>query len=365
MSSNLTTNLNIEELYKDKDTFKRYLASIYFLEQYTNYENYNVNKMESDFKSIGEKYLSKLEFKYEERIEKLKKAIQKNQQFLDEVIKKFKPQNIYYTGIDMYEIRDIAIREGAYIDQFILKYIMRDWTEDKKLEREKNYGIILNEVKEHFISNSKGSQKYKFLIPGAGLIRLAYEIANYGFDVEANDFCLFNVIFSEYICNYCTKNQHEFYPLISSFRNWLKEDSPFKGYSFPDVDINMERKGKLTMSAGNFLTLYLNQFGEYDCVITCFFIDTAQNILEYIELIYNLLKKGGIWINFGPLAYHYSGIPNSISIELPYDELKSSIKKYGFTILKEKTEENVAFCRMDGNLKNDYYDCIFFSAQKE
>ena len=40
--------------------------------------------------------------------------------------------------------------------------------------------------------------------------------------------------------------------------------------------------------------------------IFSFFIDTANNIISYIETIYNLLKKDGLWVNFGPLLYHYA-----------------------------------------------------------
>jgi carnosine N-methyltransferase len=40
-------------------------------------------------------------------------------------------------------------------------------------------------------------------------------------------------------------------------------------------------------------------------VLTCFFIDTAQNIVSYIETIATLLREGGVWINFGPLLYHF------------------------------------------------------------
>lgn len=42
--------------------------------------------------------------------------------------------------------------------------------------------------------------------------------------------------------------------------------------------------------------------GAWDAVVTCFFIDTAHNIVEYIEIISRILKDGGvgsyyIWIN--------------------------------------------------------------------
>jgi hypothetical protein len=37
----------------------------------------------------------------------------------------------------------------------------------------------------------------------------------------------------------------------------------------------------------------------FDCVATVFFIDTAHNVIAYIETIYNILKPGGYWINLG------------------------------------------------------------------
>lgn len=33
--------------------------------------------------------------------------------------------------------------------------------------------------------------------------------------------------------------------------------------------------------------------------MTCFFIDTARNIVHYLETIHGLLKPGGLWINLG------------------------------------------------------------------
>lgn len=34
--------------------------------------------------------------------------------------------------------------------------------------------------------------------------------------------------------------------------------------------------------------------GVWDAVVTCFFIDTAHNIVEYIEIISKILKDGGV-----------------------------------------------------------------------
>lgn len=38
---------------------------------------------------------------------------------------------------------------------------------------------------------------------------------------------------------------------------------------------------------------------SWDCVTTCFFIDTAHNVIEYVETIWKILKPGGAWINLG------------------------------------------------------------------
>ncbi len=64
-------------------------------------------------------------------------------------------------------------------------------------------------------------------------------------------------------------------------------------------------------------------------MVTCFFVDTANNVIDYVKTIYNILKKGkfeynflgGVWINFGPLLYHYAEMEEEVSIELSWEEL--------------------------------------------
>ena len=42
---------------------------------------------------------------------------------------------------------------------------------------------------------------------------------------------------------------------------------------------------------------------SWNCVATVFFIDTAHNVIDYIEAIYKILQPGGCWINLGIVAY--------------------------------------------------------------
>ena len=114
------------------------------------------------------------------------------------------------------------------------------------------------------------------------------------------------------------------------------------------------------MSGGDFLDVYKDQTGEWDCIVTCFFLDTAPVVFEYIEAFDRLLKvgrhrdrtqqhalhtltrmllqPGGVWINFGPLAYHWQSQGQSNekderyhrSVELSYTQVKTAIESYGF-----------------------------------
>ena len=63
------------------------------------------------------------------------------------------------------------------------------------------------------------------------------------------------------------------------------------------------------MSAGEFVASYNTPeaYESFDCVATCFFIDTARNLLDYMGTIRNILREGGAWINHGPLLWHFEG----------------------------------------------------------
>ncbi|KAI9833981.1 MAG: hypothetical protein M1826_005886 [Phylliscum demangeonii] len=64
---------------------------------------------------------------------------------------------------------------------------------------------------------------------------------------------------------------------------------------------------RLRMTATDFLLAYGDGHaaGRRDAVCTVFFIDTAPNFLRYIETVRHCLKPGGLWINVGPLFWHY------------------------------------------------------------
>lgn len=66
-------------------------------------------------------------------------------------------------------------------------------------------------------------------------------------------------------------------------------------------------RGEMSITASDFLLLYSDAAHAacYDAVATVFFIDTAPNLLRYVETIRHCLVPGGVWVNVGPLLWHW------------------------------------------------------------
>jgi len=89
-------------------------------------------------------------------------------------------------------------------------------------------------------------------------------------------------------------------------------------------------KPNLSYVIGDFVSLYAlpSKHGMYGSIATCYFIDTATNIYEYILTIRHLLRVGGVWINLGPVQWH-----RNAQLQPSTDELKDMILLAGFTII--------------------------------
>ncbi len=97
---------------------------------------------------------------------------------------------------------------------------------------------------------------------------------------------------------------------------------------------------------GDFIQLYstLDRGGQYGAIVTCFFIDTATNIYEYILVMKNALKRDGhgTWINVGPLQWH-----GNSKLHVSGDELRLIIESMGFIIESWQIDEEAINYRHD------------------
>jgi carnosine N-methyltransferase len=59
----------------------------------------------------------------------------------------------------------------------------------------------------------------------------------------------------------------------------------------------------------------------------------AKNIVNYLRIIHRILAPGGVWINLGPLLWHFeNNSTNDPSVELDLEEVKSLARKIGFEL---------------------------------
>lgn len=192
-----------------------------------------------------------------------------------------------------------------------LRQFFRDWSAEGAAEREACYGPVIEALQKE--QQSHAGSNMRVLVPGAGLARLVFDLCCLGFDTEGNEISYHQLIASSYILNHSPKAQaHTLYPWIHSFSNHKNRVNHLRSVNIPDLHPGSEfasigNPGEMSMSASDFLLLYGDEARKdsFDAVATVFFLDTAPNIIRYIEAIKTCLRTGGLLVNIGPLLWHF------------------------------------------------------------
>ncbi|KAK2772166.1 hypothetical protein FQN52_005018 [Onygenales sp. PD_12] len=262
-----------------------------------------------------------------------------------------------------------------------VRQFYRDWSAEGIPERDACYKPVMDDLDELFGSRPNVS----VLVPGAGLGRLVFDLSSAGYHAEGNEISYHQLLASNWALNH-TKgpNEYPLYPFALQFSNIKSRKQQLQRVLIPDVhpgtvvasqmatepENNGRGRGSMSMSAADFVVQYANssQTDSFDAVATVFFIDTAPNLIRYIETIHNCLKPGGYWINVGPLLWHwedtpaarsddmhraartaegapekfYQGIGEPGRVELSEEEVVLLIRQFGFEFIK--AEEQVGDC---------------------
>ena len=238
-----------------------------------------------------------------------------------------------------------------------LRQFRREWSAQGADERLAAFAPILEGLS-RFFPAPKG---VRVLVPGCGLGRLPFEIARLGFAVEGNEFSQLMFFCQKFV--FSRFEEARIYPGLPFTVNLFDSEDPFLPCEVPDVDI-FERPLEMSMRSGDFLKEYAADSGKWDSVVTCFFLDTGNNVLDYLECVHRLLRPGGVWLNCGPLLYHRSGISNEVSIDLSLEEILFAAQKLGFKV-KEIQPSAGLYCAEKNSMMDHLYKNAYFSAVKE
>ncbi|KAL3941785.1 MAG: hypothetical protein SGBAC_003901 [Bacillariaceae sp.] len=220
----------------------------------------------------------------------------------------------------------------------IVAHLVRDWSVAGSNIRESLYGWVCKELVER-----SRHRKDPVLVPGAGMGRLAYDIYSLGFTVEANEI---SPVMAAAAKSILTKNTSGvIYPYaLDAMTNEVDSSRRYDGMSFPDVPVvQTSEEVTLSFTIGDFVgAYYSNQVSTFGAVATCFFIDTATDIYEYIVLIKGLLKPKGIWVNVGPVQWHANAL-----LRPSADELQDLLPAFGFKIVTWSVDQKPVPYRHD------------------
>lgn len=261
------------------------------------------------------------------------------------------------------EWRDVAKHSDIDKARSTIRQFYRDWSAAGATERNACFDPVFRAVEQQ--QQRRGDERVQVLVPGAGLGRLVFELCLRGYNAEGNEISYHQLLASSYILN-CTTSagQHTIYPWVHTFSNHRTRANHLRSYAVPDIHpgtalaaVPAGAAGEMSMCAADFLCLYGddNHRDSYDVVATVFFLDTAPNLIRYLETIYSCLRPGGVLVNVGPLLWHFennapgnhgrdddgdgehdynnsSGIADPGSFELADDEVMALVEEVGFVI---------------------------------
>jgi carnosine N-methyltransferase len=285
----------------------------------------------------------------------------------------------------------------------------RDWSEEGLVERSKCFDPVIAAMQAEFDLRKEAKpgldrSAMQVLVPGAGLGRLVFDICRAGFSVEGNEISYHELMASSLILNHTQKaGQFKIAPFALSCSNHISRTDQLRTVSIPDVHPGSELASKneskvpaherMSMATGDFCILYSQPDSKdsFDAVATVFFIDTAPNVIRYIEAVKNCLKPGGLWINLGPLLWHHAprkddddddadeehkrrragvddaGIGDPGSVELTNEEVLALIEHFEFTIEKHESGvfETGYMTNTRSMLQSNYRPAFWIARKKE
>ncbi|OQD86770.1 hypothetical protein PENANT_c007G07814 [Penicillium antarcticum] len=200
-----------------------------------------------------------------------------------------------------------------------MKHFVRDWAEEGHTERQESFPCILKSLS---LISRTDDKPLRILLPGAGLGRLAHEIHKLGgFDVVMNEWSAYMNLAYRYISTRSKPQSITFHP----FADWWSHQATTADLERPVTFPDQLSDPSVVLIEGDFTTTFAEQTGQYDLIVTLFFIDTARNLVSYIENIHRLLRPGGRWINLGPLMYGTAPF-----VQLSLDEIFKLGTRIGF-----------------------------------
>ena len=162
----LDCSITPEFFKNDKESETRFKIVLQEIINYIPLHDYILKNLETSYSSLEKKYLEKLPFKYQDKIEKLKKCFEINNNFFSKIASLYTPKFSFETNVNSEYINNRYYESRDFVGTYFLKCLKRDWTKESEKEREYSYGKTLNQLKKYINFDDKelmSKKNYKIL----------------------------------------------------------------------------------------------------------------------------------------------------------------------------------------------------------
>jgi len=246
--------------------------------------------------------------------------------------------------------------------------VVREWSKEGEEERAECFQRLLGALESHLASArdeaaSSGAARPRVLCPSAQLGRLPFEVQNRGFDCESCEEQALLYFCSEFLRHEgADAEAHRIRPFALETCNRVKANDNVRDINFPEVPVIAASLPRTRLAS--FTKLYDSSAtrATFDAVLTNHCLDTSGNIFRYVRTIAHVVRPGGLWVNFGPLAFEQRGNDegHGHGVEVSAEELKFAVSH--FFEIKEEAYVSGLYAENARAMMQFQIGCIFFSA---
>jgi len=253
--------------------------------------------------------------------------------------------------------RNAGAPVGTKPVQTLLHTFVREWSAEGAQERQSCFDRVLGALDKHL------DKAGRVLIPACSLGRLALEVAGRGHSVETCEGRLLHWFGLELLRQTSSVEAFKPQPFALNTCNRLKFVDNHRVTPVPEIAI---KEGQLPRARfGEFTVLYGKSKAKesFDCLLTAYALDLSPNVFRFVRTAAHILRPGGVWANFGPLAYdtdHDEAIGHGL--ELSWEEIKFALSH--FFDIQEEEWIDALHAQNAQSLMQMQYTCIFFKATR-
>lgn len=344
------------------------LEALHGFDRYEELIGSEIDRFEDLYKHVPKRHKDLLDsnIQYSENFEQPRALIDRNARICQEIV----TNGLAFYDISRAELNDFIV-EAEKVESKqkqnkqrvhrsrvtdALKHMVRDWASEGHNERNATFSYILEALQSSML---EAHDTYRILVPGAGLSGLAHEASATFLDVEVTHNekdAYMNLAYRYVMSLMSTRKTATIHPFLDSWSHLRSRNETVRKIKIPR---SMSADSDSLLIEGDFTSSFpASEHGEYDAVATLFFIDTARNIVEYLETIYNLLKPNGTWINVGPLLYGSAPF-----VQLSLEEILTVAEHIGFEFT-DKREQEVLYNFNTSALYRNAYLAQYWVAKK-